>query len=98
MPNSASIKLLLSDPGVSQARQSIENMKKLGVDVFYNPSELMIVGKHYSNPPSRSAMDAAFPLHHEIGLLFALQTLAQHYQTMAKAAEVIDIIRHSAKK
>lgn|SRR5665811_942746 len=86
---------LLNDPGVQQAKQLIADLKAKGFEVFYSPSSLMIVGEIKSDAmPPPGAMDELFPLHHEIGLLFALRAFSNHYQSLSVANKYISAIQH----
>lgn len=89
---------LLNDPGVIQAKALLEELHRKGVEVFYSPTSLMITGADKQSLPSCSSMDEVFPLHHEIGLLFALQTISKHYSSMGMISEMISGMQHEAAK
>jgi hypothetical protein len=81
---------LLNEPGVIQAKRLIDDLKIKGFDVFYSPSSVMIMGQRNTDAqPPRGAMDELFPLHHEIGLLFALQSISTHYKSMGMVNNAI---------
>lgn len=94
---SQEVQLLLQDPGIKQARVVVNNLKQQGIDVYYSPSSLMIVGQSKTKSPNNLAMDTAFPLHHEIGMLFALETMGRHFATKSATNKLLNTLSENSK-
>lgn len=86
--------LMMNDSSIVHAREMVERMKKRGFLVFYNPQTgIMLMGDGPQNTPSSKDMDEVYGLNHEIGLLFAIHAITNHFVTLEKANKAIDSIR-----
>lgn len=87
---------LHNDPGIEEARRLVTDIRQRGFQVFYNLTSVKIIGNGAHSPTAQD-MDTLETMHHEIGVLFALDTLLKHFRANAQALILIKECQQASK-